>query len=69
MRSACVCARPGKDRYVYLSVVVPCYNEGEVIDQLIEALLPALDDIGREYEVILVDDGSTDDTLARMRTI
>jgi polyisoprenyl-phosphate glycosyltransferase len=54
---------------VHISVVVPCYNEGEVIDQLIEALLPALDDIGREYEVILVDDGSTDDTLARMRMI
>lgn len=52
-----------------LSVVVPCYNEGEVVDHLVAALVPVLDEIGRDYEVILVDDGSRDDTLHRLRAI
>jgi glycosyltransferase involved in cell wall biosynthesis len=54
---------------VEVSIVVPCFNEGAVIDRLAEELSAALDDLGRSYEVILVDDGSTDDTLARMRAI
>ena len=52
-----------------LSLVVPCYDESAVIDRLVDGLVPVLDSLGRSYEVILVDDGSTDDTLARMRDI
>lgn len=54
---------------VDLSVVVPCYNESAVVDQLVETLVPVLDALGRDYEVILVDDGSRDDTLERLRVI
>ncbi|MCZ4498604.1 MAG: csbB1 [Marmoricola sp.] len=52
-----------------LSIVVPCYNEGEVIDQLVATLPGVLDELDRKWEVLLVDDGSSDDTLERMRAI
>lgn len=54
---------------VDLSVVVPCYNEGEVVDELAERLSGVLDGTGRSYEVVLVDDGSSDDTMERLRAI
>ncbi len=43
-----------------LSVVIPVYNEQAVLSALFERLYPALDKLGRSYEVILVDDGSRD---------
>src|SRR5205807_5873547 len=43
-----------------LSVVVPVYNEEENLRPLHEQLLSALDGLGRSYEIIYVDDGSTD---------
>ncbi len=45
-----------------LSVVVPMFNERENVTLLYEALTAALDEIGRDYEIICVDDGSTDGT-------
>jgi glycosyltransferase involved in cell wall biosynthesis len=50
-----------------LSVVVPCHNEEGVLDQLLRALSGCLDDLVTSYEVVLVDDGSRDGTLALMR--
>jgi glycosyltransferase involved in cell wall biosynthesis len=49
-----------------LSIVVPCYNEEENIAALAEAISNALKDERMEYEVVLVDDGSTDGTYAVM---
>jgi undecaprenyl-phosphate 4-deoxy-4-formamido-L-arabinose transferase len=43
-----------------VSVVVPVYNEQEVLPALFARLYPALDALGRSYELILVDDGSRD---------
>jgi glycosyltransferase involved in cell wall biosynthesis len=43
-----------------ISVVVPIYNEIENIESLYRALTGALEAYGREYELILVDDGSRD---------
>lgn len=45
-----------------LSVVVPVYNERECIGPLVRAIDAAMADASITYEVILVDDGSTDDT-------
>jgi dolichol-phosphate mannosyltransferase len=45
-----------------ISVVVPCLNEEAVIPQLYHRLTTAADSWGRDYEVIVVDDGSTDRT-------
>lgn len=47
-----------------LSVVIPMYNEEAVLPLLVERLRPALDSLGDSYEIVAVDDGSTDDTAA-----
>lgn len=52
---------------VAVSVVIPVFNEAPTIPSLCERLLPALDALGRSCEVIFVDDGSGDDSLARLR--
>jgi len=43
-----------------LSLVIPVYNEVEVLPALFDALLPVLDSIDSGYEVVFVDDGSKD---------
>lgn len=43
-----------------VSVIVPIYNEEENLDDLILKTHGALDQLGQEYEIILVDDGSSD---------
>jgi glycosyltransferase involved in cell wall biosynthesis len=54
-----------------LSVIVPVYNERENLDELARRLLAVLDDSHEDYEVIFVDDGSTDgsaEVLERLTT-
>ncbi len=46
-----------------LSVVIPIFNEGPLLDELIKRAIPAIESFAREYEVIFVDDGSTDNSL------
>ena len=50
-----------------LSVIVPCYNEEESLPIFYEKATEVLTGMGEDYEVILVDDGSKDGTLALMR--
>ncbi|NHN54251.1 glycosyltransferase family 2 protein [Calidifontibacter sp. DB0510] len=45
-----------------LSVVVPMYNEQDVLPLFVERLRPVLDELGEPYEVVAVDDGSADQT-------
>src|SRR5688572_3022619 len=47
-----------------LSVIVPLYNESESVRPLYEAIVRAVDQLGRPYEMVFVDDGSKDDTVA-----
>ncbi len=47
-----------------VSVVVPVYNEEAGLDALFARLYPALDALGRSYEVIFVNDGSRDRSAA-----
>jgi glycosyltransferase involved in cell wall biosynthesis len=47
---------------IYLSLVIPCYNEQENVDVLLNRVESALAVLGKPFEVLLVDDGSTDDT-------
>ena len=50
-----------------LSVVIPVYNEGAGLQLLFARLFPALDALRKPYEVVFVDDGSTDDSVAILR--
>lgn len=45
---------------MYLSLIIPIYNEAENLRPLCERIRQALGSTGWEYEIILVDDGSTD---------
>jgi dolichol-phosphate mannosyltransferase len=45
-----------------LSIVLPVYNEQEVLPALFAALPPVLERIGCSYELIFIDDGSRDST-------
>ena len=49
------------------SVVVPAFNEARRLPSALETLLPYLEARGETFEVVLVDDGSADDTLRLMR--
>jgi len=50
-----------------LSVVVPVYNESANIGPLCARAIPVLERITRAWEILFVDDGSTDDTLAAVK--
>jgi len=52
-----------------ISVFLPVYNEQDNIEQLDFSLSDALAKLGRRYEIIYVDDGSTDQSLAKLRKI
>lgn len=45
-----------------ISLVIPAYNEQENIPTLLDRVSQAMNSIGRPFEVIIVDDGSTDQT-------
>ena len=50
-----------------LSVVIPVYNEESVLPMLFARLYPALDQLGIAYELLFVDDGSADHSVALLR--
>ena len=52
-----------RPRPALLSVVAPAYNEAEGLPRLIEELRAVLEPLADEYEIVIVDDGSKDDTL------
>ncbi|HVY12355.1 MAG TPA: glycosyltransferase family 2 protein [Alphaproteobacteria bacterium] len=49
-----------------LSIILPCHNEAENLDVLFTRLKAVLEKLGAPYEIIAVDDGSTDDTYPRL---
>jgi dolichol-phosphate mannosyltransferase len=48
------------------SVVIPVYNEEKLINELVGRVISAVDSFTNDYEVIFVDDGSTDSTLGKL---
>jgi glycosyltransferase involved in cell wall biosynthesis len=52
-----------------LSIVVPLYNEEESLPLLVEQLLASLRPLGRPFELVLVDDGSSDGTAGVLRVM
>ena len=51
---------------VELSVLIPVYNEEDVLSMLFERLYPVLDELGRSYEILFVNDGSSDNSAAML---
>lgn len=51
-----------------ISIVIPVYDEEENIELLCDKLVSVLERVGRDFEIIAVDDGSTDKTFERMLT-
>ncbi|HEY6190824.1 MAG TPA: glycosyltransferase family 2 protein [Bacteroidota bacterium] len=49
-------------RRLFLSVVVPIFNEQEVLPELQRRLCAALEGMGEDFEIIYVDDGSADNS-------
>jgi glycosyltransferase involved in cell wall biosynthesis len=52
-----------------LSIVVPIYNESLNLDGFFARLIPVLEGTGEEFEVICIDDGSKDDSVAKLKRV
>ena len=52
-----------------LSVVIPIYNEQDNIEQLYRDLKQVLEGLGKSYEIVAVDDGSTDSSFEVLREL
>ena len=51
-----------------LSLIVPCYNEAENIKAFQDAAINTFEGSGYDFEIVFIDDGSTDATLHQLRT-
>jgi len=49
-----------------ISLVIPVYNEEVLIFELFDRVQKAMESIGKDFEVIIVDDGSADSTLKKL---
>src|SRR3954454_16644309 len=52
-----------------ISAVLPAYNEEAIIEQTVLDLANVLDELVDDYEIIVVDDGSRDDTFQRLMAL
>jgi polyisoprenyl-phosphate glycosyltransferase len=52
-----------------VSIIIPVLNEADNLDALVGRLTPVLDRLGTRWEIIFVDDGSTDGTLASLKAL
>lgn len=60
---------PGLSPESTISACLLCYNDAETIGNLVERAARALDEIGVEGEIVVVDDGSRDDSRARLAEV
>lgn len=57
------------EKNIDCSVVVPVYNESSVINELYRRLNQTMDRLGLRYELVFVNDGSTDTTMNDLKDI
>jgi dolichol-phosphate mannosyltransferase len=57
------------DRIPFFSVVIPFYNEEAAIPDLLTEVFDVMDGLGRSYECVCVDDGSSDGTPETIRSL
>jgi glycosyltransferase involved in cell wall biosynthesis len=53
----------------YFSVVAPVYNEAGNVEKLHQEIVAVMDSLEKDYEIIFVDDGSTDKTFAKLKKL
>jgi glycosyltransferase involved in cell wall biosynthesis len=51
------------------SVVIPVYNEVESLDELVRSVESAMSSMGAAYEIVFVDDGSTDGSFQKLKAL
>jgi glycosyltransferase involved in cell wall biosynthesis len=54
---------------IFLSIVIPIYNEEENIDPLYNEIISAVDGKYRDFEIIFINDGSRDGSLQKLKTL
>jgi len=54
---------------IYISVVIPAYNEEQNIAKLCAGLKKVLESLKKSYEIIFIDDGSTDNTFKNLENL
>ncbi len=52
-----------------ISIVVPLYNENESVNFLFDSITQVMNDLKRKYEIIFIDDGSSDNTFELAKAI
>jgi len=52
---------------IFLSIIIPAYNEEKSINEVVHRLQNVLETIDKSSEIIIVDDGSTDDTVKNVQ--
>ncbi|MBA7635408.1 Undecaprenyl-phosphate 4-deoxy-4-formamido-L-arabinose transferase [subsurface metagenome] len=52
-----------------ISVIIPAYNEGDNIENTIKETIKVFEQVGSKYEIIVVDDGSEDDTFLLVKKV
>lgn len=52
-----------------ISVVAPAFNEQQLIDEFVRRVSSSIDPVESDFEIVLVDDGSADDTFARITSL
>lgn len=52
-----------------ISIITPCYNEGENIEELCQRISAVMEKLAYEYEHICIDNHSSDDTVEKLRKI
>ncbi|KMQ52029.1 Glycosyl transferase, family 2 [Chitinispirillum alkaliphilum] len=52
-----------------ISIVIPLYNEKESLPHLMKAVSETMDNTGKTYEVVFVDDGSNDSSFEELKNI
>lgn len=55
------------DKEIMISIVIPVYNEEANLARLMERLTPVMRNMGKKYEIIFVDDGSSDKSLSILK--
>ena len=52
-----------------ISIIVPCYNEEKTVLQFYREITKIFEEIEENYEIVFIDDGSTDNTLTKIKEI